>query len=116
MNKLVYIIMVFGILLVISCGKDDDGKTPIDTTIDCNTITYSGNISSMINSNCATAGCHNGGALGDFSTHAGLVGIATDGKMASRVLTIQDMPPAGGLTSLQLGQIQCWINAGAPDN
>lgn len=108
---------VFGIfvLLIFACGKDTV-KVPIGE-VDCTTVTYSGTISQLFDSHCNTAGCHNAGSDdGDFTTYDLVKPWADNGEIAKETLDKQTMPEGGSLTSEQLGRLQCWLDAGAPNN
>ena len=108
--------LVLAFTLAISACNKDDNKTPI-ADVDCTTVTFSGTMSNLITTNCGDSGCHGAGSTnGEFNTYEKIKVIADNGKLANRVLDRQDMPLGGSLTSNELGQIQCWLDAGAPDN
>ena len=96
------------------CGKDT--ATPI-ADVDCSTVTYSGVIKSLVASKCAVSGCHGSGSHdGDFTTYAKIAPYANNGSIRQEVLVTMRMPQSGSLTSEQLGQFQCWLDSGAPNN
>ncbi len=110
-------LMIF-IFILSACSKDDDDATltPIGT-VDCTTVTYSGVISALATSSCNSASCHGtGSSNGDLTTYAGMKVFADNDKLKEEVLDTQDMPRGGSLTSEQLGQFKCWLDAGAPNN
>lgn len=105
------------IFILAACGKDDETNlTPI-ADIDCSTVTYSAVISMLTASKCNSASCHGSGSSnGDFTDYTGIKPLADNGKLKTEVLDTQEMPRGSSLTSEQLGQFKCWLDAGAPDN
>lgn len=90
-----------------ACNKNKKTKlTPVCTG---GTATYTANVKSIIDSKCVS--CHSG-----YSSYAGLSGIIGNGQFKTHVLTDQDMPKDGSLTQDQINTIQCWVNAGYPQN
>lgn len=112
--KIVSFFIFLGVLAVSSCKNDDDDG---GGGIDCSTITFSGDIAPIIQNSCSIGGCHDAGSVnGDYTTYAGLETKAKDGTMEQEVITDMTMPKSGSLTQTELDQIQCWLDAGAPDN
>lgn len=93
-----------------SCAKNG---TNCAASIDCTNITYGGTIKPLIASKCGLSGCHGS----SFSTYNGLQGIANNGMLYNVVVANETMP-AGNITMTceQRAQIECWLNAGAPNN
>ena len=115
MKKSTFLIFLLfaGLIIVTSCKKDDDGGT----SLDCTTITYSSDIAPLIASKCSTAGCHDAGSVvGDYTTYAGIETKAKNGDMEKAVITDKTMPKSGTLSQTELDKIQCWLDAGAPNN
>ena len=111
--KVVSTIFLFIILLLTSCKKD-----PIAIgKVDCNTVSYSATIAPLLTTSCNTSGCHNTGSnKGDLTTYSKVSEYVNNGTFKKEVLTDQSMPTSGPLTSEQLGQVQCWLDIGAPNN
>jgi len=121
--------MLGSILYLASCTSD---KLPNTTNITCNTtdaITYDNQIASIINASCAYSGCHDGASAApdDYNSYSGLSSIINDGGFMSRVITLREDPSVGmppnyaaagptDLTTAELQLIQCWIDAGYPEN
>lgn len=89
---------------VTSCKKSKNKVTPV---CDGTNATYSNTVQAIVSSNCVS--CHSG-----YSSYSGLSTITTNGQFAKHVLTDQDMPENGSLTSDQLNKLQCWVNNGYP--
>lgn len=78
-------------------------------------VTYSSIVFPIIQTNCN--GCHSSGySAGDFTTYSGLKIRIDNGSFKNRVFTLKNMPTAGPLSPEILEKIQCWLDAGAPDN
>lgn len=115
MRKIIILISV--ILAVIFSNACKKEKKISPGTVDCSTVTYSATIAPLISSNCGSSGCHGSGSSnGELISYTKIKPYANNGKLKSRVIDIQDMPQGGSLTADQLGQINCWLNAGAPNN
>lgn len=103
-------------VIVTACKKDKDDTNP-SSEVDCSTVTYSGTIRPIINSKCATAGCHAAGsANGDHTIYAGIKAKFDNGTLKKEVITDKTMPQGSPLSETQYKQFECWINAGAPEN
>ncbi len=98
------------IFVIASCSKS---AANCGTNVDCSTVTYAGTIQPLVDSKCNIAGCH----AGQFSSYIGLKNAADNGSLYDQVVGSENMPAGGvSMTCEQRGQIECWINAGAPDN
>ncbi|MGM0579684.1 MAG: c-type cytochrome [Bacteroidota bacterium] len=78
-------------------------------------ISFSNDIKSIIDTNCAISGCHNGTQSPNFSEDENIF------QNASRIKTRTGsgaMPPAGrpDLTDDEIQAIACWVDDGALDN
>lgn len=114
MKKILFSIPFLALLILLlpSCGEDE---APV--TIDCTTVTYSGTIKALVNSNCSDSNCHGAGAPnGDYTTYDNIKGVATDGKMNSEVVVQKSMPIGSNLTDTEIAQVKCWLDDGAPNN
>ena len=118
----IFIVMftVMVIMIAVGCTNNKEELLyPNATNLDCTTISakYSTDIAPIMQTKCATAGCHNAS-----SSAAGII-LQTHAQVASKANQIKQvcivnksMPPAGPLPVAQQNAIQCWINAGAPNN
>lgn len=74
-------------------------------------VSYTNDVKEIIDASCAFSGCHiNGSAPGEFSSYQGLQTYLDNDLFRSRVLVIQNMPPAGvdQLTEQELELLTCW--------
>lgn len=110
-----------------SFNNIEEDLLPVVEVDPCDSIpaTFATDIVPIIETSCSEAGlgqCHAAGSpRGDFTTYAGLKIDVDNGKFNTRVLEVKDMPASfstgpQSLTPAQLETIQCWIDAGAPDN
>ncbi len=105
---------------LVSCGGDDD---PTDPMVSCEDLdaTYDGDVRAIINT-CANASCHGGSNVNipeesrDFTSFAGLNAVTSSGKLITRTITNADMPPSGALSQANMDLLQCWADAGYPEN
>lgn len=98
---------------LIACQKTT-ATEPVASN-DCTAVTYAGTIKPLFDSRCIT--CH-GATSGDgpITNYAQTKALVDNGKLKLTVLTTRSMPQGSTLTAGQLGQVQCWLDAGAPNN
>ena len=113
-----FLIIVFLQLSLDSCYYDSEQKLYHITAIDCTTISskFTADVMPIITSTCATPSCHNSTGVGGVVLQTYDQIKAKIDRINQRVLIDKTMPPNGALTSSELNIIQCWINAGAPNN
>jgi len=102
-------VVVLGILMtsfVVACRKNKNKITPV---CDGTNATYNSTVKAIVNASCV--GCHS-----SYSTYSGLSSITSNGQFNSHVLKDQDMPKGATLTADQLNKLQCWLEAGFPEN
>lgn len=101
-----------------ACYFDNEEEMYGPVTCDVTNVTYSKDILLIINTSCATAGCHvtGGSGPGNFTTYAGVKAKVDNGSFANRVLVQKNMPPSGPLSDCNIAKIQKWINDGALNN
>lgn len=111
------VLLVF--LGITACTKDNISPT----TPNCSSLmaSYVNDIQPIMNSSCAISGCHVAGfSSGDFTNYSGLKAKVDDGTVNNRTIVQMNMPPANStgptLTTAQLDLLNCWIEAGAPEN
>jgi uncharacterized membrane protein len=88
-------------------------------TINCATISakFSTDVKPIIQSKCATAGCHDaasasGGAVLETYTQI----AAQSARINQRCVVEKNMPTTGPLPPAEIAAIKCWIDSGAPNN
>ena len=106
-----------------SCFYDKaDLIYPQPTTCDTATVTYSGTVAPILNSNCN--GCHGGAAAAGagikLDTYASLSTWVTNGRLLNSMLhngQASPMPKGGSkLDACTLNKVSAWINKGAANN
>lgn len=74
------------------------------------------NIKSIIETNCAVSGCHNGSVSPNFTNNSNIVSQAS--RIQART-SARTMPPASSgrsLTAEEIESISCWVSDGASGN
>lgn len=111
----IFCLLIVGFGIMTACKKKNDDLN----NLDCSKISsgYASNIKPIIDGNCLSSGCHNGGSThGDFTTYAGVKAKVDNGSFDNRVIQQKNMPLGGSLSIDQLKKIKCWLNSGAPNN
>jgi len=119
--KLRLLVPCLVIIVIAGCSKSSDpgsaSNPTTTTTVTCTgTKTFSSDVSPIIQSVCATAGCHNAGSTngpGPLTTYQQVFDART--LIRSAVLSGL-MPKSGTLTASEKSAIICWIDAGATNN
>lgn len=116
MKKL--LLLTFLSLILHSCYNDNEEEIYGVVTCDTTAITYAERVQPIINSSCATTGCHvsGGSAPGNFTNFSELQSKINSGSFENRVLVQKDMPPNSSLSDCELQTIQAWLDAGAQNN
>lgn len=76
-------------------------------------ISYAASVATIISTNCAVSGCHNGSQTPDFRNFSTIKANASSIK--SEVVS-RRMPKEGSLTQAEIDAISCWVDDGAPNN
>lgn len=112
------IIVVATVLLNQGCYYDNEEELyPYEFCDSLDNATYTNNIEQITKTNCAVSGCHTGTspAGGLFlDTYQQVKTIGEDGRLSTRALVMQNMPPSGPLSACEMEAIQQWINNGTP--
>lgn len=93
--------------------KDDTGCELTQTIRIRSGISYSASIDSIIDTNCAISGCHNGSQFPDFRNFNNVQANAAQIKTLTGNRT---MPEEGSLTQTEIDMIACWVDDGALAN
>ncbi len=109
--------LLVGALIFTACpgGDDDPCADP---------VTYDNYVKTLSASKCSTSGCHDGTDLvavpGDFRTYAGLKKSIDNGTFKTNIFDKNRMPfgqPEGSaLPEAEIEKLECWRDAGYPEN
>jgi hypothetical protein len=120
-SRLVLTALPLVLFFMHSCVKDlGPGAVTCDTT----NITYSGQIGTILKTNCEFQGCHNGSNIQagapDYTSYSGIKTQATNGNLFSyalgpnRTMPLAGSPGPAALTACDFQILQLWINKGSP--
>ena len=103
------------------CYYDNEEELYPNSFCDTVNVTYSGSISKIIESKCATPGCHvaGGTGTGNFTVFSELKEQVDNGRLLPSVRREAEavpMPPDGALRACEVRQLELWVAAGALDN
>lgn len=94
--------------------KDANGCQITETISLLSGISYASSVKSIIDSNCATSGCHvSGTGRQNFTIFATVQSNAASIKTRTQN---GSMPQTGSITADQKALIACWVDDGAPNN
>lgn len=96
-------------ITILSCSKTSPA---CGEKVDCSTVTYSGTIKPLIEDKCSLSGCHSS----SWNTYSGILTIVNNGELYDQVVATENMPQSGSMSCEQRADVECWINAGAPNN
>ncbi len=111
---------ITGLLLVsislTACYKDTEEELyPNSFVKDNNIYTFAADVKPIIDTKCASAGCHISGAQSpDLSSYAMVK--ANIVRVEARAVTLKTMPVSGALSVLEINKLKNWIDAGALNN
>jgi hypothetical protein len=105
-------------LTLFSC--DEHNIPADDECISDEVISYSGDVAEIVQTVCATAGCHNG-SLGAERNWLDFNKFKDHASEVRRRITLpagepDHMPRKGALTRDEIQKIICWIDQGAQNN
>lgn len=103
---------------LVSCTKDIGPNPDLVLKTGCDTVTFTKHILPIFNSECNS--CHSpSGLQNPYLTDYSLIKAQVDaGRIKARMIdgSPSFMPTAGRLPDNQINLIQCWLDAGAPNN
>lgn len=115
--KNILILMASALLVLSGCYYDIEeelypgsgGGLACDTT----GVTFPVDIMPILNSQCATSGCHtvSGGNGIPITNQAQFDGLASNGKIRTRVLVQKNMPPSGPLPLCEQHKIDAYLKS-----
>ena len=112
--------ITMGLITWSSCTFD---TTP--RTVDCDNlsdISFAEDVLSIVQTNCATAGCHNAASAKSgyvFEDYSGTKNAVDNGRLIGVInheSGFSNMPPSFQLDVCDRGIIETWVNEGALDN
>jgi len=126
MNQMKRYLIILPMIVLAACYKDNKedmyGSGP-GAGCDTTNVTYAATIQPLLQSKCATSGCHNAASSSagiNLSNHAGAKAIADNGfflRVIRHESGVAPMPQGGAkLDDCTIAQIQKWVNDGAPNN
>jgi hypothetical protein len=117
MKKLLVVGMLGALAVLHACKKENLNSETEIANLDCTTVTYANTIQPLVQASCSGSSCHGSGSnVGDYTTYAGLKNDADNGKLQKELLTNRSMPEGSTHSSTELGQWQCWLDAGAAND
>lgn len=110
--------ILIGLIFFSSCVYNNEEELYGDIVCDTENVTYSAEIQSIIESSCATSGCHNAGgsAPNIYESYNNVKASVDDGSFENRVLVQKNMPPGTPLSDCNIALIEAWLEDGAPNN
>ena len=120
MKKYLFLLTISALILNFTACKNDSLTTP---TTDCAgvTPTYTNDIKTIMDANCATSGCHNASAKAsgkDFSTFNNCKNESMSNSFLGSMKHSSGytaMPKgAAKLSDAQIKLVECWIKNGTP--
>jgi hypothetical protein len=109
------------IVMINGCKKESE-NTDFANSANCTGVTpvYSGEIASIINSNCATSGCHGGGSSAAGINLSNYSNASNQFKNNSKNLAsihhasgVEAMPRgASKLSDATINKLDCWVKNG----
>jgi uncharacterized membrane protein len=111
--NLIYAVSMTCLLIILASCKYDT------VPFDCSAVsaTFTADVQPLISSKCSYSGCHasNNPAAGiALETYTQI--SAYKNSVRNTVIVNKSMPPSGPLPAAEMSKIQCWIDAGAPNN
>lgn len=117
-KKWIYAGLLAIAVLVGACANNNEEDLYPQNECDVTDVSFSVEVMPIIQSECATVGCHvqGGNGPGIFSTYEAVKAAVDFGTFPRRVITERNMPPTGSLTDCQIDHISQWLDNGAPNN
>ncbi|MEO6550416.1 MAG: hypothetical protein ABIN94_20590 [Ferruginibacter sp.] len=116
-----FFLSMMAVMLLNSCYNDNAEILYGTHDTGCNAIQakYATDISQIVTTKCAIAGCHNANAANNpagFSLLTYQQVSAKKDRINARVVIEKTMPPSGPLPAADINKLACWIASGAPNN
>jgi hypothetical protein len=113
--KNAFICFILFTFCLVACSKDEISP------VDCGTtkVTYEADVKNIIQSSCATSGCHDATTRADGKSYSTYALLASESSKAAFLGSInhssgfKSMPQGGAkLSDAKIKTITCWINGG----
>jgi hypothetical protein len=123
MKLKIFSVIILLVGLITGCYYDV--LKPADPHAPPQTVSFSGDLQPIFNSNCTTSGCHDGAheptLTPDKSYNSLISGGFVNTAIPSESILYQElnggsMPPTGKLPSSDIQLVLDWIKTGAPNN
>lgn len=116
MNRILSGTLILAVTFILGCSADNEEELFPEESANCDTteLTYTNDISFILNANCATSGCHEaGGQSPDYSNYTSVV--ANKEGIQRRAINEKTMPPLGALSNCNLNKLQAWLDNNTPE-
>lgn len=121
MKKLFKVLSAFVLILLLfnafyACKTDELPNPEVPTFCDSIAANYTDTVKAILDAKCSVGGCHLNSQAPNLNDFTQVSGSAT--RIAVRALDAQTMPPLGmpALTDREKEILNCWRNAGFPEN
>lgn len=124
-----FIFLAITTIVIVSCSRDSFEPREFDCP---ENVTFDNQIRPIIQSSCSYSGCHDGAGIGplNYNSYEGMLPHLQSGSFENRVVNLVDdailgMPPDIGvyeesiksdLTEDEFTLMNCWLEAGFPEN
>lgn len=110
--KKILIILPALVIIINACSKENVEYIP-----DCSiTKTFAADANPLIQTYCATSGCHASGSNNGHGALTTYTEIYNARSSVRAAVADGSMPQNGSLTNEQKDAVLCWIDSGAPNN
>jgi len=116
MNKIKIIVIVILGLNLSACYYDkEETLYPNKFVVDTSVVSYAKLVKPLIDSKCATSGCHDASAAGNLILTTYTSVVVRKDRVKVRAIDQKDMP-SSGLSSSEISILQRWLDQGAQFN
>lgn len=117
MNKIkIIVIVVLGLNLSACYYDKEETLYPNKFVIDTSSVSYSAKVKPIMDTKCATSGCHDASGAGSVKLTTYAEVFAKKDRVKVRAIDQKDMPTAGPLSSSEISILQRWLDQGAQNN
>jgi hypothetical protein len=122
MNMRPITLLTFAAVVVVAtngCYYDKEELLYPLSFCDTTAVTWTADIAPLINTNCATPGCHGNGTVApNLTGYTAVKAQADNGRLRARAIdgVPSFMPASGKLPACDIAALDRWLRAGAPNN